>query len=356
MNDSELKLFATAVGNRLQFRDSVVKATNLNVSTSIDGFEIRGAAAYFGADIEMLPELRGGNITGQSLKVYDGEQEIVFTLATGPGQVASGIPVIVSPTARLAEIARAIKSQIDASSLNVSTSIDGAVLQIRGLSNQADEKYSLAFATPVSSTGNPSDAAFKRTNFQLDVALTDNVTNGPDGAVVTIFDGEQELTFEFDNLPPAAGIPAVLPGNLAVPVGANPTSRDLIAALIERIESTDLKVQVVGTTRNFKISGTDNPIGVSSATDSVVVTGLGDIGTSPGFGIGIPADGLELSDAVDEGQSFIISRGPFTEIFEIDFDGIQEIDGSTLVTIPGTLCSIVLQIRLFKRSTLHNSD
>ena len=85
---------------------------------------------------------------------------------------------------------------------------------------------------------------------------------------------------------------------------------------------------------NSRITGTVNPISVTSATGAVTVTGLGMIGTSPGFGIGIPADGLELSDTVDEGQSFTISRGPTTEIYEIDFDGIQEVEGSNLLTIP----------------------
>jgi len=126
----------------------------------------------------------------------------------------------------------------------------------------------------------------------------------------------------------------VLPGNLVVPVGPSPTARELLTALRERIERTELTVQIVDAARSFRITGTGNPINVTSATDSFDVTGFGMIGTSPGFGIGIPADGLELDNSVDDGQSFTITRGPNSETSELDFDGSQELENSTLVPIP----------------------
>ena len=48
INDSSLRLLATAVGNRIQLRDSVVKTTGL--------FRVQGAAAYLGADVSLSPE------------------------------------------------------------------------------------------------------------------------------------------------------------------------------------------------------------------------------------------------------------------------------------------------------------
>jgi hypothetical protein len=326
INESSVKLLATAVGTQIQLLDSVVKASDL--------FEVNGAAAYLGADVVLSPELRGGSIAGQSLTVFDGTSEVTFTLVTDPSQVTQNTPVLVSPTARTAEIASAIAAAINATALQVSASVDGDELRLRGLSDRVDPETALAFARSGSLTGNPLNDAFKITNYSLDVVLSDNLLNAVDGSTITIFDGVSEFTFEFDNIPAPAGTPAVFPGNLAVPVGANPTARELITALRERIEATELRVQIVAAARSFRITGTAAPISVSSANGAVTVTGFGAIGTSPGFGIGIPADGLELSDAVDEGQSFVISRGPTSIVFEIDFDGIQEIEGSTLVTSP----------------------
>ncbi len=326
INQSTLQLFATAVGNRIQIRDSVVKATEL--------FDVRGAAAYLGADVTLSPELRGVNIQSgqQSVTVFDGTSQVTFTLATNASAVTTGIPVIVSPTARSAEIANAIKNAIEATGLQVSATVDGSILKLRGLSDRVDASTALASAVSGSLTGNPLNDAFKLTNYQLDVQLTAAAINAVDGSTITIFDGEVERTFEFDNIVPPAGVPAVIPGNLTVPVGPNPTPRELLTALRDRVERTGLKVEIVDAARSFRITGTANPISVTSATGAVTVTGFGAIGTSPGFGIGIPSDGLDLADTVDDGQFFVISRGLTSETFEIDFDGIRDVEGSTLVT------------------------
>ncbi len=52
------------------------------------------------------------------------------------------------------------------------------------------------------------------------------------------------------------------------------------------------------------------------------------------FGIGIPADGQDLSDDVQDGQVFTISRGASSVTYELDFDQSQQVAGSTLVSIP----------------------
>ena len=144
-----------------------------------------------------------------------------------------------------------MKATIDTSGLQLSATVEGGVLELRGLSNRVDPETALAFALPGSINGNPLNDAFKLTNYSLEVLLTDTVINGVDGSSITIFDGEVERTFEFDNLMPPAGLPAVIPGNLVVPVGPNPTPRELLTALRETHEHTELKVQIVDAARKL---------------------------------------------------------------------------------------------------------
>ena len=327
INDSQVKLFAVAVGNRIQLRDAVVKSPAL---FDVEGVKLRGAAAYQGADIEFSSEIRGLNVLGQTLSVFDGDNEVTFSLVTDPSQAAIGTtPVIVAPTARRTAIANAIKAGIDASGLQLATNVENGTLQIRGLTDRAHPSTALSYALPVSLTGNPLDDAFKLTNYSLDVVLTDLAIGTIDGPTVTIFDGTNEVTFEFDT----ALVPGVQPGNVPVVVPINAKPREMLTALKAEIELAGLDVQVVNAARSFRITGTSSPISVTSADLAVSVTGFGEIGTSPGFGIGIPADGLDLSDTVVDGQSFTITRGPTTITFELDFDQTQEIPGSTLVPI-----------------------
>ncbi len=328
INESDVRLFATAIGNRIQLRDSVVKSASL---FDVDGVSLSGAAAYQGADIAMSSELRGLNVLGQSLSVFDGENEVTFMLVSDPSQAAPDTtPVVISATDRRTAINGAIKAAIDASGLQLSTSVDGGVLSIRGLTGRAHPDTALAYALPVSLTGNPLGDAFKLTNYSLDVTLTDLAIATIDGPTVTIFDGQTELTFEFDS----PLVPGVLPGNVPVLVPANATARDMLAALKTAVQAAGLDVQMVNAARSFRITGTANPINVTSADLAVAVSGFGAIGTSPGFGIGVPADGLELSDTVVDGQSFTITRGPTTITFELDFDQDQQISGSTIVSVP----------------------
>ncbi|MDF1840830.1 MAG: dockerin type I domain-containing protein [Rubripirellula sp.] len=319
INLSSVKLFATAVGNRIQLRDSVVKASEL--------FAVQGATAYFGADVIPSEELTGASIVGQSLAVFDGTSEQTFTLVTDLAQPVLGTPVLVSEAARLSEISDALATTINDSGLLVNASVNGDRLELRGQLERADAKTSLAFARSVSLNGNPLNDAFKITDFSLDVELADTVAPFADGETVTIFDGTTEQTFEFD----VDG--AVNAGNVAVPVPFFASPQILLAALTTEVNNSGLQVQLVASSRSFRITGLANPIGVTSATNSVIVDGFGRIGTSPGFGLSIPADGADLSPAVEDGQSFTISRGPTSVTFELDFDGVQDVPGSTLIPI-----------------------
>ncbi|MEM8667655.1 MAG: GEVED domain-containing protein [Planctomycetota bacterium] len=328
INQSPVLLFATAVDNRIQLRDSVVKTTEL--------FDVNGAAAYLGADVILADELRGNNISGQSVTVFDGTNQQTFTLITDPTDVVTGTPVLVSDSARLAEIADALSTAINASGLLVDASVDGSDLILRGSLERVDPETSLAFARTVPQFIDPVFNAFKVTNYSLDAELTENVINGADGSTVTVYDGTNEVTFEFD-------VDGVLNGvaSVAVPVPFFATPRELLDALTTEINNSGLQVQVVAAARSFRITGTVNPISVTSATDAVDVTGFGEIGTSPGFGLEIPADGLNASADLEDGQSFTITRGPLSELFEIDFDGVQDLEDSTLITITDTSLNAV---------------
>ncbi len=337
INESSVQLFATSVGNRIQLRDSVAKTTSTIASTGEPSFVIRGAAAYQGADVTLSQNLLGDSIHGQSITVFDGTTERTFTLATNLGAVA-GTRVNVSATARTGEIAAALQQAINSSGLQVNATVDGATLKLRGLSNNVATATRLAFALP----GDVAigDTAFKLTNFSLDVVLTENAivvddtqTTGfqsVDGATVTIFDGLVERTYEFDN----DGV-ATDPNAIIVPIPVATTPRAMVEELRASIaRTTDLAVSVVAASNRFRITGV-RPISVTSISDSVLVNGLGEIGTSPGFGVKIPNTGLELSDAVLDGQFFTVNVGnnqPIT--FELDFDSTQEIVGSRLISVP----------------------
>ncbi len=263
--------------------------------------------------------------------VFDGDNEVTFSFVSDASQAAPGTTaIVIATTDQRTAINDAIKAAVDASGLQLDTSVDGGVLSLRGLSDRAHPDTALSFAMPISLTGNPLGDAFKLTNYSLDVTLTDTAINAIDGASVTIFDGQTEQTFEFDT----ATFPGVQPGNLPVLVAVNATPRDMLAALKTEVQASGLSVQMVNAARSFRITGTADPISVTSANDAVTVNGFGSIGTSPGYGIGVPAMGLELSDTVVDGQTFTITRGPTTITFELDFDQTRQVTGSTLVPIP----------------------
>ncbi len=198
INDSSVKLFATAVGSRIQLRDSVVKATEL--------FQVKGAAAYLGADVSLSRELRGVNIVGQSLTVFDGTSELTFVLATDPSQVTdgnSGHRVTDGPHRRDRGCDQSPDRRVRAAGFG-----DGRRRRARNCEGSpivSIRKRHSPLPPPVRSPVTRSTTSFKITNYSLDVVLSDQLARGVDGASITIFDGEDEWTFEFDNLPPVAG-------------------------------------------------------------------------------------------------------------------------------------------------------
>lgn len=325
INTADLKLLASSSGHRIQLRDSVIRSTSL---FEISGVDLDGVAAYLGADVAFSPDLRGLSVIGQTFSVFDGNTDITFTLVDDVSQVLPGtLPVLISSDSGRGEISSAMQTAIVGTGLQLSVETANGTLSLRGLSDLADEGTALAYARP-SESGNPLADAFKLTNYSVDAKLTDAAINGNSG-VISIFDGSNELTFEFDS--PLN--PGVFPGNVPVLLPFNASSREMMLALKAAVDQSGLNVDFVASSQGFRLAGLLDPVGVVSASDSLTVTGLGKIGTSPGFGIGIPADGLELSASVDDGQTFSISRGPITVNFELDFDQTQEVAGSTLVSV-----------------------
>ena len=94
--------------------------------------------------------------------------------------------------------------------------------------------------------------------------------------------------------------------------------------------------QASGASGVFRVRGTDGPISVSAESGGASVTGNSDIGVSLGFGLQIPTIADEMSDAVQDGQTFTIASGLATPVtFEIDFDGTTSTTGAIPVTVFG---------------------
>ncbi|MEM6778539.1 MAG: dockerin type I domain-containing protein, partial [Planctomycetota bacterium] len=264
-------------------------------------------------------------IDGQLVTVFDGISEVTFEFDTEPIPDFDVLNTVVRvPEAATApQIARALADAINDSTLQliaISLSDTGEVgadgrVQLLGISDQSE----LAYVTL------DEDSFLRQSNEVLDVQLAIEVDDGIAGErftdfnnqLLSIFDGQQELTFEFDT----DGI-QIDPNALLIAVNNDATPREIVQALIERIEQTDLAVEVSGSSGTFRIAGTNGPISVSSTTDSAVVSGNSRIGVSPGFGIEIPTVDGAVSDAVEDGQTFTITRATDLPVtFELDFDG-----------------------------------
>lgn len=343
------KVFATAVGNRVQLRDAVARTSSdddvITSQVREAAFQIQPAAAYLGADVSLSTRLVGQQIHNKSLRVFDGSSEIAFTLSTNPSSAITtpesgvgSVRVEVSEGAGLAEIALAVKQAIDSSGLQIDVVIEESTIQLRGRSGDVTPQSTLAFARTGPSNA-PSDSAFKLTNYSLDVELTTNgiTQNGTtftsvDGALITIFDGQTQRTFEFDN----DGVQNVA-GAFAIPIPLVTTPRGMIQALADSVaQIEDLNVSIIPASNGFRITG-ELPVSVDSDNLAVSVSGAGEIGTST-FGIDIPNNGLNAADIVADGQIFTVSVGDgLPQFFEIDFDGISidpTLTDVTLVTFP----------------------
>ena len=330
INESDVKLYAVAVGNRLQLRDSVVKSATLFSNNDLRLF---GSMGYQSEDISFSPALRGQDILGESFTVFDGSSEVSFDFVTQASDATPGnTAVVINVDSDRDVILRAMESAINAAALQVQADGAAGILELRGETSVAQSAVRSAYARPSVRTGDVLDDAFKLSNTTVDVTLEDDAIAFIFGETITVFDGVSELTFEFE----FPLFPGVAPGHIPVQVPLNATSRDIVLALKAAIDQSGLDVSMTSGAKGFRITGNVNAVSVNSETNAVSVTNLGAIGTTPGFGLAIPEDQFELASSVDDGQSFRINRGPLSTVFELDFDAEQSVAGSTIIPIVDT--------------------
>ncbi|NND97104.1 MAG: hypothetical protein HKN47_07240, partial [Pirellulaceae bacterium] len=163
----------------------------------------------------------------------------------------------------------------------------------------------------------------------LQIALSSSL-NGTfgDGITFDVFDGNNLISFELDSnqLFDPDNNPVVIPaaGNANQIAAALAAAINASAALNFTAAVSDSTIQLLGGTPLSSVQ-TANPF--------VMVNGT--IGTSPGFGIRIPADGAAPDSSITDGQTFVVRRGALTEVtFELDFDGTVDTPNATAVTLP----------------------
>ncbi|SMP52868.1 pre-peptidase C-terminal domain-containing protein [Neorhodopirellula lusitana] len=173
------------------------------------------------------------------------------------------------------------------------------------------------------------ESIFRQVNLALDVELLAEVTvdaNGLsetnfDGQQIVVFDGTQEITFEFDTDNALTVLDPTIT-QVAVTVADGASTRELVAALITEIQAAGMDVTAFGASGSFRIRGNDGPISVTSPTDGALITGNSRIGVSPGFGLEIPSENGVLSPAIEDGQTFTLGLGVANPVtFEIDLNG-----------------------------------
>lgn len=291
--------------------------------------------------VNPITNLIESNIDGQLVTIFDGVNEVTFEFDTEAiANVADGNVPVRLPAAATAEqisdiFARAINgTELQLVAIHMQVADDAAIetgrLQLLG-STEASENSYVSFEA---------DSFLRHTNQVLDVTLLITTTNGVndfDGQQVSIFDGQQELTFEFDSNGVAAAN-----ADVVVAIRTDSTARQITAELLAAISTAGLNVETSGATGNFRISGTNGPISVTSLTDSIIVEGNSEIGTSFGFGLIVPTEEGQVSPQLSDGQTFTISRGTAQAVtFELDFDGFLnntvDADGNPVVavSIPG---------------------
>ncbi|MCC9656420.1 GEVED domain-containing protein [Rhodopirellula halodulae] len=285
--------------------------------------------------VNPLTNLIESNIDGQLVTIFDGVNEYTFEFDTEAiANVAEGNIPVRLPAAATAEqisdiFARAINEsgvQLVAVHMQIEdgATIETGRLQLLGATAASENAY-VSFE---------SDSFLRHTNQVLDVTLLITTTDGIndfDGQQISIFDGQQELTFEFDSNGAVTGN-----ADVVVAIRDDSTPRQIVAELLAAITTAGLNVEASGASGNFRISGTNGPISVTSLTGGVQVEGNSEIGTSFGFGIIVPTEEGVVSPLITDGQTFTISRGTAQSVtFELDFDGFVNTPGAIAVNIPG---------------------
>ncbi len=176
------------------------------------------------------------------------------------------------------------------------------------------------------------DLGGNTTSFEYESSITVSVPEtlpqivGADEATFSITDGRLLLTFELDDnqLTATDVVPVAIP--------LNATAEEIAAAIttVINLSALELTATDVGNGQ-FVLTGTNTLSAVDPLLSGLVVQGA--IGTSIGFGIGIPAN-VAVPDGLEDGQTFVIRRGSVQEMtFELDTDNQVLTPGALPVTI-----------------------
>lgn len=267
--------------------DAIVAATDGDQYT--DGGELRirdlaGATRVFEYETGITVEVAPGTIAADSgdgvlLTVFDGTNEIIFELDNDGVFDTLNIPVSIPMAGSDATIASAIAAAINASSLNLTASTSGTLVQILGVN---------PLATVTSST------IAMRTRGAIGTDIGFGLQVPADGAAVadTVEDGQTfivrrgantAVTFELDN----NGILETA-GALAVAIPLNPTLDDITDAIVRAIGGAGLGLspENAGFGRVFIGGDANYSIDLTGST----LTQLGIPGDGPTTPIVIPID------------------------------------------------------------------
>ena len=178
------------------------------------------------------------------------------------------------------------------------------------------------------------DATGETATFEYETGIV--LTLGPglvtgdnaDGITLTVFDGNNEATFELDN----DGVTD--PNNVTVSVPASGDLEQLTQAVAAAINSAaGLSFTATVAESEIQLLG-GTPLS-TAASNSPLVGVEGSIGTSIGFGLRIPNDAAAPDGSIADGQTFVIRRGAVNAVtFEFDTNNSVETAGAVPVRIP----------------------
>jgi hypothetical protein len=193
-----------------------------------------------------------------------------------------------------------------------------AVYQVRFLNSsqtviQAQPAVSYSDATKIQVIGSDGIAKTLEIDMGLIIAIPSTTTGTAsinDGDTLVLDDGSRRRTFEFDSNNSISG------GNIRVAFNSSSTAQDVAQALINAITANGMaftpiaigagRVQLHSAVPSF--ASTTSTIGITGAT-----------GVTPNFGLQIPlAGGVPIG--LDDGETFVISRGTQSVTFEIDYN------------------------------------
>ncbi|HBJ33517.1 MAG TPA: hypothetical protein DDZ51_01915 [Planctomycetaceae bacterium] len=156
--------------------------------------------------------------------------------------------------------------------------------------------------------------------FESETGITATIDLTPtlgafDGQGFTIFDGTFSLSFELDN----DGI--VRGDSIVVPLVSTSTPTQIAAALAAAINQTALNVTAASVGNRLQLLGPSSLATMTSLLETpTIFTISGQMGTSVGFGIGVPSENGFLAPTIFDGQTFRILRGiNLVRTFELDF-------------------------------------